>query len=159
MPVGRSSGPAVAVRDRGLRARWRRRSPGRPPTRRSPPGSRRPGTGPIPAIISTSLAAAPRGVKLGDEFTSSIEGYNLTYRVVEVRDGFAGLPRDRPWVVAPREWFLGQAPEAPLVPIWTIVDAPGQPARRDARRGDRDVADGRDHQPGRGGRRRCGPRP
>ena len=53
-----------------------------------------------------------------------MEGYNLTYRVAEVRDGFAGLPRGRPWVFAPREWFVAQAPEARLVPTWTIVDAP-----------------------------------
>ena len=89
-----------------------------------PPGFTTPGTGPIPAIISTTLAEAPRGVKLGETFSTQRQGYTLQYRVAEVRDGFAGLPRGRSWVVAPREWFRAQAPEARLVPIWTIVDAP-----------------------------------
>jgi putative ABC transport system permease protein len=92
-----------------------------------PAGFTTPGSGPIPAIISTSLAEAPRGVKLGDEFTSSIEGYALQYKVVEVRDGFAGLPRDRSWVIASREWFQGQAPDSRVVPIWEIVSAPSTP--------------------------------
>ena len=149
-PVGRSSGPQslFAIADSGPMATALAGTPADP---QFPDGFTTPGAGPIPVIISTELAAAPRGVKLGEEFRASVEGYNLTYRVVEVRDGFAGLPRGRPWVLAPREWFVAQAPEARLVPTWTIVDAPATSARRDTRRGDRDVAVGRDHQPGRGG--------
>jgi putative ABC transport system permease protein len=89
-----------------------------------PDGFTTPGAGPIPAIISTSLAETPRGVKLGDVFSSSIEGYTLAYRVVDVRDTFAGLPRGRAWVVAPREWFKAQAPASRIVPVWMMVNAP-----------------------------------
>ena len=97
MPVG-ASGPTTlfAVADAGQLAEALAGTPADP---MFPPGFTTPGTGPIPVIVSTSLAASPRGVQLGDEFTSSIEGYALKYKVVEVRDGFAGLPRDRSWVV------------------------------------------------------------
>ena len=123
VPVG-TSGPTTlfAVADAGQLAEALAGTPADP---MFPPGFTTPGTGPIPVIVSTSLAASPRGVQLGDEFTSSIEGYALKYKVVEVRDGFAGLPRDRSWVVVPREWFLAQAPEARVAPTWEIVSAPG----------------------------------
>ena len=125
VPVG-ASGPQTlfALADAGPMAEALAGTPADPAF---PAGFTTPGSGPIPAIISTSLAEAPRGVKLGDEFTSSIEGYALKYKVVEVRDGFAGLPRNRSWVVAPREWFKGQAPAARIVPIWEIVSAPSTP--------------------------------
>jgi len=121
-PVG-NSGPQtlVAVVEAGPMATALAGTPADP---QFPAGFTTPGSGPIPAIISTELAEAPRGVKLGEEFHMSLEGYNLTYRVAEVRDGFAGVPRGRAWVVAPREWFLGQAPEARVAPTWAIVDAP-----------------------------------
>ena len=122
VPVG-LAGPATlfAVADAGPMAEALAGTPADP---HFPAGFSTPGTGPIPAIVSTSLAASPRGVKLGEEFSSSIEGYALTYRVVEVRDGFAGLPRDRSWVVAPREWVKAQSPEAHVAPTWEIVSAP-----------------------------------
>ena len=122
VPVG-TYGPTTlfAVADAGQLAEALAGTPADP---MFPPGFTTPGTGPIPVIIATSLAASPRGVQLGDEFTSSIEGYALKYQVVEVRDGFAGLPRDRSWVVVPREWFLAQAPEARVAPTWEIVSAP-----------------------------------
>ena len=134
VPVG-ASGPQTlfALADAAARGEALAGTPADPAF---PAGFTTPGSGPIPAIISTSLAEAPRGVKLGDEFTSSVEGYALKYKVVEVRDGFAGLPRNRSWVVAPREWFKGQAPEARIVPVWEIVSAPSTPPR-DARRGGR----------------------
>jgi putative ABC transport system permease protein len=90
-----------------------------------PAGFMTPGQGPIPVIVSRRLADAPRGVGLGDEFSSSIEGYTLRYRVVEVRDGFPGLPDGRLFVIAPREWFAAQAPPARIAPVWSVVVAPG----------------------------------
>jgi putative ABC transport system permease protein len=90
-----------------------------------PPGTTTPGTGPIPAIVSSSLVAAPRGVKAGQVFKASIEGYTLQYRAVEVRDSFPGVPAGRAFVVAPREWFRAQAPDSRIVPVVTILRAPG----------------------------------
>jgi putative ABC transport system permease protein len=97
---------------------------GTPADPRFPAGFTTPGDGPIPAIVSRQLAEAPRGVRLGQTFNVSVEGYNLQYRVVDVRDSFAGLPLGRSWMLAPREGFQAKAPEARVVPIWTIVDAP-----------------------------------
>ena len=54
----------------------------------------------------------------------SIEGYNLTYQVVEVRDSFPGVPLDRHFVVVAREAFLGQAPPARIVPVYALLRAP-----------------------------------
>jgi putative ABC transport system permease protein len=121
-PIG-PSGPQslFAIADAGPMATALAGTPADP---HFPDGFATPGAGAIPVIISTELAQAPRGVKLGEQFQASVEGFNLTYRVAEVRDGFAGLPRGRPWVLAPREGFVAQAPGARLVPIWTMVDAP-----------------------------------
>ena len=89
-----------------------------------PPGFATPVPGPIPAIVSQSLIESPRGVRLGDTFTLSIEGYNLTYRAVEARESFPGLPLDRHWVVVAREAFLGQAEPARIIPVYALVRAP-----------------------------------
>ncbi len=89
-----------------------------------PPGFTEPGPGPIPAIISTSVAESPRGVKLGETFTMSVEGYTLTYRADMVVDTFPGLPAGRGFVVAPREWFTAQAPAARIVPVVAFLRAP-----------------------------------
>jgi putative ABC transport system permease protein len=93
-----------------------------------PPGFTEPGPGPIPAIISTSIAESPRGVKLGETFTMSVEGYNLTYRADMVVDSFPGLPAGRGFVVAPREWFIAQAPTARIVPVVAFLRAPVEAA-------------------------------
>jgi putative ABC transport system permease protein len=89
-----------------------------------PGGFTTPGSGPIPAIVSRSLVDAPRGVKAGDVFELSIEGYTLQYRAVDVRDSFPGLPLDRNFVVAAREWFHAQAPAARIAPVVVVIRAP-----------------------------------
>jgi putative ABC transport system permease protein len=89
-----------------------------------PPGFATAAPGPIPAIISTSLAESPRGVGLGETFTLSIEGYTLTYKVVEVRDSFPGVPLKGHFILVSREAFLGQAPPARVVPVYSLVSAP-----------------------------------
>ena len=89
-----------------------------------PAGYATPASGPIPAIVSQSLVDSPRGVRLGDTFTMSIEGFNLTYRAVEARESFPGLPLDRHFVVVAREAFLGQAASARVVPVFALVRAP-----------------------------------
>lgn len=99
-----------------------------------PAGFDAPGEGPIPAIVSRALAESARGVVAGEEFEMSIEGYTLRYRVVEVRDVFAGMPLGRLWVVVPREWFRRQAPPARILPVIAYVRAPAEaaPALREA---------------------------
>jgi putative ABC transport system permease protein len=89
-----------------------------------PPAFTEPGPGPIPAIISTPLAESPRGVRLGDTFSMSVEGYALTYRADQVVDAFPGLPPGRGFVLVPREWFKAQAPEARIVPTVARLRAP-----------------------------------
>jgi putative ABC transport system permease protein len=88
-----------------------------------PPGFTTPGTGPIPAIISRAVADSPRGVTLGETFTMSVEGYALTYRADLVVEGWPGLPAGRGFVIAPREWFLAQAPAARIMPVVARVRA------------------------------------
>ena len=132
---------------------------GTPADPQFPTGFATPAPGPIPAIISTELAESPRGVKLGEEFQASVQGFNLTYRVAEVATASpgcraAGLGSSRR---ASGSWPRPRRPGS--CPIWSIVDAPTTTPRRLARRRDRDVAVGRDHQPGRGRRRRCARRP
>jgi putative ABC transport system permease protein len=99
-----------------------------------PAGFATPAPGPIPAIVSRSLVDSPRGVKEGDTFTMSIEGYNLVYVAAEVRDSFPGVPLDRHFVVIAREAFLGQAPPARIVPVYAVLRAPetAGPAIREA---------------------------
>ena len=69
----------------------------------------------------------------------SIEGYNLTYQVAEVRDSFPGVPLDRHFVVIAREAFLGPGAARPhrpgLCPAARAGDGrPGDPRGRRARR-------------------------
>ncbi len=61
---------------------------------------------------------------LGETFTLSIEGYTLTYKVVEVRDSFPGVPLKGHFILVAREAFLGQAPPARVVPVYSLVRAP-----------------------------------
>ena len=89
-----------------------------------PDGFTTPGTGPIPAIVSTSLVGIPRGVNLGDTFTVSVEGFNLQYRAVAARTSFPGIASGLDFVVVPREWFKAQAPEARISPVEVVVRAP-----------------------------------
>ena len=88
--------------------------------------------GPIPAIISREVAESARGVKPGDTFNLSIQGYNLPYVAAAVVDDFPGLPSGRGFVVAAREQFLARAPQARLVPTQLLVRAP--PAAADGLR-------------------------
>ena len=86
-----------------------------------PAGFTTPVPGPIPAIVSRASRTSPRGVRLGETFRLSIEGYDLEYRAVEVRDSFPGVPLDRDFVVVAREAFLGQAPPARVVPVYGLA--------------------------------------
>jgi putative ABC transport system permease protein len=86
------------------------------------------GSGPIPAIISREVAESARGVKPGDTFNLSVQGYTLPYVAAAVVDDFPGLPTDRAFVVAAREQFLARAPQASLVPTQLLVRAPASAA-------------------------------
>jgi putative ABC transport system permease protein len=93
-----------------------------------PPGFTEPGPGPIPAIVSRTLAENPRGVEAGETFQMSVEGYALTYRADMIVDSFPGLPPGRGFVLVPREWFMAQAPEARIVPTAAFLRAPASAA-------------------------------
>jgi putative ABC transport system permease protein len=83
-----------------------------------------PGAGPIPALVSQGLVDDPRGVRAGDTFTMSVEGYTLTYRVAAVVGSFPGMPDAKEFVVVPREWFTAQAPAARIAPTVAYLRAP-----------------------------------
>ena len=93
-----------------------------------PAGFTTPAPGPIPAIVSQSIVDSPRGVKAGETFRLSIEGYTLTYVAAEVRDSFPGVPIGRHFVIVAREAFLAQAPPARVAPVWAVVRAPDDAA-------------------------------
>ncbi len=151
-PIGRS-GPQslIALADAGPMAAQLAGTPADP---MFPTGFTTPGPGPIPAIVSTTLAEAPRGVKLGETFSVSVAGPHPPVP----RGG--GARRVRRPAARP---VLGAGPTR-------VVPGPGagvaagahlddrrradDGARGPARRGDRDVAR-RDHdQPARGRRPR-----
>lgn len=96
-------------------------TPAEPPF---PPGFAEPGDGPIPAIVSQRLVDNARGVKPGDTFHLTVQGYDLEYRADQVVDAFPGLPTGRAFVVAAREQFLARAPDARIVPTQLYVRAP-----------------------------------
>ena len=93
-----------------------------------PAGFAEPSNGPIPAIISREVAESARGVKLGDTFNLSVQGFNLPYVAAAVVDDFPGLPSGRGFVIAAREQFLARAPQARLVPTDLLVRAPASDA-------------------------------
>jgi putative ABC transport system permease protein len=88
-----------------------------------PTGFDVPGTGPIPALVSQALADDPRGVRAGDTFTMSVEGYTLAYRVAAVVASFPGQPDGRQFVVVPREWVMALAPGARMAPTVAFLSA------------------------------------
>lgn len=89
-----------------------------------PPDLLGPGGSPIPALVSSSLGERPDGVRAGDTFEVSVEGFTLTYRAAAVRDSFPGLPLDRHFVVVSRAHFNALAPTARLDPTSVLVRAP-----------------------------------
>ncbi len=83
-----------------------------------------PGGAPIPAIVSASLGERAAGVRAGEVFELSIEGYTLQYRAAVVRDSFPGIPDNRHFVVVSRTHINTVAPPARLDPTFALVRAP-----------------------------------
>ena len=58
---------------------------------------------PIPAIVSRQLTTGNQGVGVGESFDLVIEGYRITFRIVEVRESFPTLASNEAFVVASRD--------------------------------------------------------
>ena len=136
----------------------RRSSPGRPIEPAFPAGFATPAPGPIPAIVSRSLVESPRGVKPGETFTMSIEGYNLTYRgrrgprLVPGRAARVATSSSSP---ARRSSARRRPPASSRSTRCSARRTTPAPAIRDGRRGA--GADGRGDRPGRDARTSSGP--
>jgi putative ABC transport system permease protein len=57
---------------------------------------------PIPAIVSHHVTEGNDGVPVGGTFDLVVEGYKVTFRVVEVRDSWPGMAPKQAFVVASR---------------------------------------------------------
>ena len=158
VPVG-LAGPQSIVRHRRARRTSRRCSQGPRSSPRSRPGSRHRGRADPGDRVALARGQPARAWSRASTFTMSIEGYNLTYLVAEVRDSFPGVPLDRHFVVIAREAFLGQAPPARIVPVYALLRAPDdgrarRSARPSARRRRRSRCPARRSAPTSSGRRR-----
>ena len=160
---GQAAGQPAAGRrccSRPSRARTSRTSlPGRPPSPQFPPGFTDPGDGPIPAIVSRRLADDPRGVKPGETFQHERAGLRPDYRVDEVARRLPGAAvgpgvRGRGPRVVPRPGPRRRGSSRPS----SFVRAPADRRRRLRAAATTRSPLGRRHQPGRGRRRRAGPR-
>jgi putative ABC transport system permease protein len=68
-----------------------------------PPEMVGPSEQPIPAIVSRQLTTGTEGVGVGGLFDLVVEGYRITFRVVEVRESFPTLSSNQTFVVASRD--------------------------------------------------------
>jgi putative ABC transport system permease protein len=58
---------------------------------------------PIPAIVSPQLSEGSQGIGVGDTFDLVVEGYPLTFSIVEVRDSFPSLEAGSTFAIVSRE--------------------------------------------------------
>jgi putative ABC transport system permease protein len=58
---------------------------------------------PIPAIVSHHVTEGARGIGVGETFNLVVEGYAISFRVVEVRDSWPGMAANQTFVVASRD--------------------------------------------------------
>jgi putative ABC transport system permease protein len=58
---------------------------------------------PLPAIVSPHLTTGNVAVQVGGTLRLPLEGYSVTFRVVEVRDSFPGMSPNQPFIVASRD--------------------------------------------------------
>jgi putative ABC transport system permease protein len=71
---------------------------------------------PLPAIVSPHLTTGSKAIPVGGTFTLPIEGYGVTFRIVEVRDSFPGMSANQPFVVASRDQIRALRGGAGLLP-------------------------------------------
>lgn len=102
--------------------------PGLPPEMLGPAPDR------LPVVISSSLAARPDGVKLGQQFDILVDGISFPVRVAAVRDTVPGLPSTGLLAVISRTQIKEKYPDLDLAPSTLFIDAPDDrgPAIRDA---------------------------
>lgn len=62
---------------------------------------------PIPAIVSRQLTTGTAGVGVGGTFDLVVEGYRVTFRIIEVRDSFPTLATSEAFVIASRDQLRG----------------------------------------------------
>jgi putative ABC transport system permease protein len=77
---------------------------------------------PIPAIVSSTTTG--NALSTGDTFALSLRGRETTFRVVDIRDRFPGLPVDRSWVVASYEHVAAMDPDRPPRQTTQYIRAP-----------------------------------
>ena len=58
---------------------------------------------PLPAIVSPELTTGAQGVGVGGQFALVIEGYRVTFRVVEIRDTFPAMAANQAFVIVSRD--------------------------------------------------------
>jgi putative ABC transport system permease protein len=76
-----------------------------------PPEMAGPAEQPLPAIVSRQLTTGNEGVNVGGTFDLVVEGYRITFRVVEVRESFPTLSSNQTFVVASRDQLRGLRPD------------------------------------------------
>lgn len=58
---------------------------------------------PVPAIVTHQMTEGAKGVGAGGTFNLVVEGFPVTFRVVEVRDSWPGMAPNQAWVLASRD--------------------------------------------------------
>jgi putative ABC transport system permease protein len=62
---------------------------------------------PIPALVSHQVTEGKAGVGIGGTFDLVVEGYKVTFRVVDVRDSWPGMAANQTFVIASRDQLRG----------------------------------------------------
>ncbi|HEX5015407.1 MAG TPA: FtsX-like permease family protein [Candidatus Limnocylindrales bacterium] len=58
---------------------------------------------PVPAIVTHQLTEGAKGIGVGGTFNLVVEGFPVTFRVIEVRDSWPGMAPNQAWVLASRD--------------------------------------------------------
>jgi putative ABC transport system permease protein len=79
---------------------------------------------PLPAIVSAGAVGPYRGFTAGDVFNLMIDTQQLTFRAIDVRDGFPGLPPGRPFIIVSWPQLDAAAPGRLVDPTSLYLAAP-----------------------------------
>ncbi len=79
---------------------------------------------PIPAILSTRLPVGSASLAAGDTFQITVQGQEMTFRVVERRAGFPGIGEPSSFAVVPFNWVQAAFNSKPLPPSVMWLRAP-----------------------------------
>jgi putative ABC transport system permease protein len=71
-------------------------------------------TEPLPAIASRQLTTGPEGIAVGGTFQLVVEGYPVTFRIVEVRDSYPTMAANQTFVIASRTQLRALRSDAAL---------------------------------------------